>query len=177
VNIRRSSLPEFVILKSVVDRSMREQWYPGKAIQAKFIEESVDSQGSPESVCKLYHGIVLQLSCVSNEYPGSPWDAIEVKWTDDTDDTEISSSSADRISPWDVVVAETSSRCVDSLDETEASRIDSLITETMNEEGFDAFRTAVDDTLIPDYNAIIPMPIWVELIQERLRNGYYRQVT
>jgi len=155
------------------------QWHQGIRIHVAYREEGLDNN---DPVDRLYSGVVVSLSdSAHEEWPHSPWEALQVEW----DETGEEAEGISRIGPWEA-------RPVESMSFTEAcrkipapgiseeacthiiSRIGSYLDE--NPEVREAFEFTVDSEVFPDYYGIVQVPMYIDLIRRRLQNGYYRQV-
>lgn len=184
VKLRNSGLADFVIPSSIFHRSISWAWHQGIEIVVKFSE--CDENG--ESVLRDYFGKVLSLSNSDEEWPHSPWEALEVIW----ENSGSSSSSAggappetQRISPWDAIPrypsssSTTSGPALPKLNEQLCSQIESAIGQLLKDKGdrYSPFEYEVDSTVFPHYYSLIAVPSFVDLIRRRLLSGYYRQVS
>jgi hypothetical protein len=171
VTIRKCHLPEFVVPKASVDQALRSHWYPGMAVKAKFMEEE-----DGFVVCKEYKGCIIRLSDSSSIWPHSPWDAIEVRWESSAESNveSLESINTDRISSWEIVMSDTSTS--PSLDLEFMSRVIEEIESLMTDPKCIDFIDEVNYDIFPDYLAVIPVPMYVKLIYNRLKGDYYRQV-
>ena len=62
--------------------------------------------------------------------------------------------------------------CIDSDDKV---LLEEILRKVLNEESWIPFRYPVDFSEYPEYYAVVPYPIYTELIYKRLKNNYYRQ--
>ena len=183
VTLRDWDMPDFLIPSDVFMRSIRLAWHTGIRVHVQFKDYSPDER---RYVFKTYSGQVEGVSNASSEWPQSPWDCIQVNW----DDTEAGSDdAATKIGPWEAIPQYDrdshysqilSNFPLTRLPESECLRIKTEIEALMSDEQynglFSPFYDDVNAEVFPSYYSAIPVPICVNRIRERLRNGYYRQV-
>lgn len=173
VSLRNCSLPEFLVPSEIFERSTRIAWHQGVQIKVLY-KEYLETQN--EYQFKEYEGRVVTLSNSDPDWPHSPWDSLLVAWDDDAG----GNYGQQRIGLWEAIPLHSKlvpfgQNCKFSQDEMTqiADDIDSLIS---SDERFAAFEFEVDSTVFPEYYQIIALPVYVDLIRRRLRNGFYRQV-
>lgn len=200
VMVRNCNLADFLVPISIFQRAVHLPWHQGVKISVSYKETDEESR---EMVFRQYTGKVLRLSNADEEWPHSPWEALEITWDDAVaDGTALSFSgqspsaaamSVDRVCPWEAnpLYEHGSSSSSSSshahlqaqfqlpcLDAAEAHRIDQAIEQLMTQRSadFDPFLYPVDSSVFPDYYCIVPNPVYIDLIRLRLRNQYYRQL-
>ena len=174
VTLRNTQLPDFLVLFEIFQRTIRVAWHQGVKISVAYQE--IDPENG-EVIFKEYPGKVVSLSNSDPEWPNSPWEALEVTWDDNT-----SSSTVDRINPWEAkAVFSSSSHSLpigSKFDGNERIRIleelEKLIESSQLK--FEPFQYEVDSSVYPEYYCLIALPMYLELIVKRLQSGYYRQV-
>ena len=189
VTMRHCGLAEFLVLRDVVDRTLAHPWRVGMRISAKY--EDGDGEDVNATFTE-YSGTITQISdSAPVSYPHSPWEALEVRF--DPSAGSVSSSDDDtRLSPWetslfDAATASSSSSSGNShgsetnglhLPQSQCERIDRELGELLvANPAYSVFNDAVSEEDFPDYGCIVAVPMHVELIRERLRSNYYRQVS
>lgn len=170
-------LAEFIIPQAIFLRSIRLPWMPD--IEVIMHYENVTEDG--EVVVSDSNARVAQLSNSDVAWPNSPWGALEVVWSETPD------GSSDRVNPWEVspvFEAETiyskefAKFMLPKVELSEANRISAAIEAFMDSEPqrLDPFRYEIDSKVFVDYYAQVPLPMYVDLIVNRLHHGYYRQL-
>jgi WD40 repeat protein len=184
VTLRDWDMPDFLVPSDLFMRSIRLAWHKGIRVNVPFKDYS---EAEKRYIFKTYYGQVEGINNASAEWPHSPWDCIQVAW----DDTDPSSPDATiRVGPWEAIpqfdASSEYSRILAKfplakLDEGEAQRIlqeiDALMADPKYANLFQPFAYEVDSSAFPSYYSSIPVPMCVELIRQRLINGYYRQVS
>ncbi len=189
VTVRNSSLADFLVPSVVFLRSVHLPWHLGIRINVTYKEVTEETQ---ELVFRQYPGRVVRLSNSDEDWPQSPWDALEMTWEDATSTGESSSminndsaSTSDRVCPWEAnplyegYANHLSKFQLPSLNSEDIKRIDTAIGELMeaNTTRYSPFEYEVDSSVYESYYCVIPVPLYVDLIRRRLRSNYYRQMT
>lgn len=184
VSIRNCHLPDFLVLSEVFMRSVKIPWHFGVKISVQYKETNEDGDIS----FKQYMGSVVRLSNASDDWPNSPWEALEVRWDDEDGSIEnAGANSVERLGPWEATpLLDSSSNStatraqykLKTLDTAETSRIVEEVNKLMteNDEEYNPFMYEVDGSVYPDYYSLIATPSYVDLIVRRLENYFYRQV-
>eukprot|EP01033_Poteriospumella_lacustris_P000228 gene229-151_t len=186
VSLRSSSCADYVIPKVVFHRALTVAWHPNLRITSHFCD--TDEQGRISF--KEYAGVVLNLEAAAPEWPLSPWMNLLVQWDADDDGgggggggaEETSLMSFWEVQPdWPAAIARDSlymKMKLPSLAPTDCARIADDISQLMETHPveYSAFEYEPDPELYPDYSVSVPLPMTLNLVVQRLRNGYYRQV-
>ena len=189
VVLRDWGLPDFLVPSDVFLRSIKLPWHMGLKVNVVFKEHSDDNEG--QFVYRTYSAQVIRLMNASAEWPQSPWDALEVRWDSDSINNASANAAAavgtDRIGPWEArpcfdPTSSSSSeyplqRGIGAHEERSIhDAIDQLAHSEQHSALFGDFMFPVDSELFPTYSSSIALPMCVDLILRRLKNGYYRQV-
>jgi WD40 repeat protein len=180
VSLRSCHVPEFVIPSHLFLRSVRNPWVEGMRIDVQYKERCGETG---EVTFKPYSGTVTALVNRAQEWPGSPWEALEVRW----DETETGELSVDRIGLWeatpqfeaDTPYQQARDKFISPLLPVETCERIAVEVGALMEQGgaaFAQFMHDVDRQAFEQYYCIIAAPMCVDLILRRLRGGYYRQV-
>eukprot|EP01033_Poteriospumella_lacustris_P013296 gene13297-9524_t len=186
VSLRSSSCADYVIPKVVFHRALTVAWHPNLRITSHFCD--TDEQGRISF--KEYAGVVLNLEAAAPEWPLSPWMNLLVQWDADDDGgggggggaEETSLMSFWEVQPdWPAAIARDSlymKMKLPSLAPTDCARIADDISQLMETHPveYSAFEYEPDPELYPDYSVSVPLPMTLNLVVQRLRNGYYRQM-
>jgi WD40 repeat protein len=187
VSLRSSSCADYVIPKVVFHRALTVAWHSNLRITSHFCD--TDEQGRISF--KEYAGVVLNLEAAAPEWPLSPWMNLLVQWDADDDGgggggggaEETSLMSFWEVQPdWPAAIARDSlymKMKLPSLAPTDCARIADDISQLMETHPveYSAFEYEPDPELYPDYSVSVPLPMTLNLVVQRLRNGYYRQVS
>jgi len=184
VVLRDWGLPDFLVPSDVFLRSIKLPWHMGLKVNVVFKEHSDENEGQ-HFVYRTYSAQVIRLINASSEWPQSPWDALEVRWDSDNSNAAAAAVGTDRIGPWEArpcFVDPSSSeypsqRGIGTIEERSIhDAIYRLVHSELHSALFDDFMFHVDRELFPTYSSSIALPMCVDLILRRLKNGYYRQV-
>lgn len=184
VVLRDWGLPDFLVPSDVFLRSIKLPWHMGLKVNVVFKEHSDENEGQ-QFVYRTYSAQVIRLINASSEWPQSPWDALEVRWDSDNNNAAAAAVGTDRIGPWEArpCFFDPSSseyplqRGIGALEERSIhDAIYQLAHSELHSALFDDFMFHVDRELFPTYSSSIALPMCVDLILRRLKNGYYRQV-
>jgi len=177
VSLRNYHVPDFMIPSYIYERSMSIQW--GQNMMIEVFYKELTENG--DLYFKKYPCEIIQLSNSRDDWSTSPWENLQVRTV-----TGSSSSSTDtdfeydRISPWEAIPVTDNNfyEVTKGLDQTIADSIEASIGDLMENENeiYSPFEFEVDAELFPDYYTVIQVPMYVDLIRRRLKNGYYRQV-
>jgi hypothetical protein len=182
VSLRSCHVPEFVIPSHQFLRSVRNPWIEGMRIDVQYKE----CGETGEVTFKPYTGTVAALVNRTHDWPGSPWEALEVRW-DEAEAGDGEGLSVDRIGLWEATPqfeAGTPYQLARDkftsplLDAETCERIASEVDALMERGGedFAPFEFEVDSQVFIDYYCVVAAPMYVDLVLRRLRGGYYRQV-
>jgi WD40 repeat protein len=174
VTLRNTQLPDFLVLFDIFQRTIKMAWHQGIQISVQYKEFHPESG---DVIFQEYQGKVVSLSNSDPEWPHSPWEALEVTW----DDNKNESLTIDRICPWEAKAVFSSHNFTaigSKIDPAESIRIVSAVQSLLEQtqEKYEPFQFEVDSSVYPEYYCLIALPVYVELIVRRLQNGYYRQV-
>eukprot|EP01038_Epipyxis_sp_PR26KG_P011104 gene11104-14904_t len=187
VSIRNCHLPDFVVPAGLFTRSTKLSWYEGMRITANFKEETDNYSYS----FKPFSAKVVSISNSSLEWPASPWECLQVQWLseENQDEEMLFNQELDRIGLWEatpIVLSSSPSPQLQqfldfklpAIDLIEAQRIDESITSLLDSNGdsYLPFRFDIDENEFSDYRSVVQVPMFVDLIQRRIRAGYYRQM-
>lgn len=127
----------------------------------------------------------MSISDSSREWPHSPWEALEVSWDPST--TSNDGGQIGRIGLWEAIpVIDSQGKYARSINKYPAPFISEDISTFIHDEienmmaengdTFSPFEYEVDSAVFPEYYTMIQVPVYVDLIKQRLKNNYYRQV-
>ena len=177
ITINKSGFPDFIVTHHLYERCVKTHWRIGMRLSVEF-DELIDGQ----MASKRYNGRIVNISDSDhNNWRRSPWDCLEVVWDDSAGSTE-----GDRVNPWEAsafFAEETSlAAAVRDLKPTRlqdelTQRVLTAIRALEEADEFQEFKDAVDPELFAEYYCFVPVPMYLTLIETRLANGYYRQVS
>ncbi|KAJ3011578.1 Bromodomain and WD repeat-containing protein 3 [Thoreauomyces humboldtii] len=146
---------DFIVLFQSYVKGMEEQWKVGDQV---FVQYDGDAmwEGEIESI--------IQPNV-------QPWNSITVRFTP-TDDAPI--GSCETFSPWELKRSDTHHGFIEAyrgLDEP----LVSMMTRWSKKPALAPFVAAIDFAAYPEYLQLIAYPVWLDLIKERAKNGFYRR--
>lgn len=176
VTLRHSTLPDFLVPSYLYYRCSIINWQPS----VEFVSYFLEYQDDQSTVYKDYKGIVCRVTdSDTRDWIHSPWESLEIQWINSSD-VNTQGGDYERISPWDAILPEMTYPSKhfysNSLNPEFQKNILDCINLLMIEEDYQAFSYPVDPTFFPDYDCIIPVPMYLDLIKRRLENNFYRQV-
>ena len=169
VALQPHDLPEFLILQQRFEAGVKTSWSVGDTVRAAFTGDSGDIQ--------FYIGVIKSKSDRDpSAWPSSPWGSLEVEY-------EV--GGTDNFSPWEI-----QKRPANSTDWVEPFYLlehvsctprfcDSLIAEfnlilDENELQVEPFLEPVPLDVVEGYADIVPLPMDIGTILDRLKNRFYR---
>ena len=163
---------------------------PHRRFSAAFFDSDLDLD--QENATK-YAGTVWRITNSDPDWPHSPYECIEVRY-DDTSSASVNEEIA-RLSPWEMkplfsdhflTEEESKSDQPDSfgeyevkcptLDSDASERIANALSSAIEIQDFQSFQYPVDQSKYPDYAQVVPVPIDLSMITQRLKNDFYRQI-
>lgn len=195
VALRNCEFPDFLVPKVLFERALHMQWYPNLRIAVHFKEKN----DLGETTFREYAGTLAYFGNRTADWPQSPWEALAVIWDpeDNVSGAHTTNSSSngvsnaqmpqqvgdDYVSLWEAIPqhADSESRFsrfkLPTINQTEAVRIANEIEALLEcNERFHPFHFEPDPEEYAEYGNLVPVPITLDLVCRRLRNGYYRQV-
>jgi hypothetical protein len=185
VTLRDWDLPEVLVPADIFQRAIEQPWPAGSWVTVPFKEWCEDTD---TYTFKAYRGQVLGISNASEDWPNSPWDCVQVRWASTgSGEGDSDRDSQARICPWEASLASadevgTGGVYGVGIDPHEAARMEKAIkalkvSYSQKCNGiFVPFVQSSHAAKSTRYYALIPVPITLGLIRDRLRNRYYRQV-
>ncbi|KAG0024360.1 hypothetical protein BGZ82_010460, partial [Podila clonocystis] len=147
-------VPDFLVLYSVFQEGANAQYQAGEQIWASF-------EGSS------YAGTISDQVVEDDNFQDSLWMAFEVSWP---------ANETTNLSPWEMQRDENEDLVEhETIPEEELDRINEVIHHLNNLAEFQIFKSSVDFEAYPDYCKLIPYPICLDSIQDRLESGFYRR--
>lgn len=195
VTLRNCNLPDYLIPSYLFYRCLRTPWHEGIKVAVVLSEFIARTSQSPtttgeivtyEREDKRYTARVIGLSNLSDNFPHSPWEALQIQF-DDPNAESYHSIPIERIAPWEAIPVIDASKTYErsaikfprnTIPTDESSRILQSFENLLEIEAdfCEPFRYEVDSSIFPEYYCTIPVPMYLDLIQRRLEKDYYRQV-
>ena len=113
----------------------------------------------------LYDANIVASEPFSPEFPDSPWHKYTVQWEDESNDEDS------KCSPWELLKRNETLRLPRSFFVPD-SLYEEFLAELLSK--FEIFKDPIDFEEYPLYARSIGYPICLEVINQRLQNGYYR---
>jgi hypothetical protein len=159
-----TEVPDFLVLASRFNQGMETPWYPGKRVNVWM------GLADNPAIGEFYAGQVLD---VNTEWP---WEALTVIWEDENSGDPL------KISPWEVDTFDEQGNPVPVLVEAIPPASAQALASNMEdftdkrEEQCRIFMEPVPLDQYPSYYSTNPWPVDLQLIMDRLRGGWYRNL-
>lgn len=178
---------------SLVGQSIYVQYFdlnvPDFIILWESYESSIESYGSTHvndeikvvfSETEIHPATVASISYSADpRWPFSPWQAYSIVWKDangaDANGFEAQEQPLlDRCSIWESLDAER--KCTDELSATDRKRLCEFFESLKSSSFAKPFLTLVSLDMFPSYSSIVPYPMSLNLIIDRLDGNFYRRI-
>ncbi|KAL4025081.1 hypothetical protein IC575_013457 [Cucumis melo] len=158
-----TSFPDFLVEKSRFEAAMQRNWTFRDKCKVWW-KNDVGVDGS------WWDGRIISVQAKSSEFPESPWERYTIKYRSDPAEPHLHS-------PWelyDTIIQWEQPRIDDETKSKLLMAIDKLMSPSMQG------RYGIQDLMIlsrkTQYKNRFPVPLCLEIIQERLQNDYYRSL-
>ena len=179
VQFQPHHFPEFITLKERFQCGLDNRLKVGDKVTSLFLGENKTQE--------FYVGEVVEIvDCDPQQWPGSPWDSIKAMWNAKVvgDSRSEYVGDADVVSPWDLqkegndaapwsIALTDNNTCPKEV----ADVLLDKVTHIMDTEACaEPFIDPVPLESVPSYGSIVPLPMDLSTICQRLRQGYYRHL-